>query len=146
VQTASLQLSPHYDNSGGITGYDADETVTARISPLGRAGRIISVAATASGNDVSVSGLSFDVVNDAALLATARADAFADARQRAQQYAGLAGRSLGAVQTISEVITQPQDQFATRAAVPGALAASVPIKPGQQPLSVSVTVVWQFAG
>src|SRR3954451_19152305 len=61
VATTSLQLSPHYDEHGNVTGYDATEPVTAKIPPLKGAGRAISHAATASGNDVNVSGLSFDV-------------------------------------------------------------------------------------
>ena len=144
VQTTDLSLDRHYDNNGNVTGYDAGETVRAKISPLSHAGRTISSAATSAGNDVAVGQLSFDVANDASLLTEARANAFADAKSRAQQYADLAGRSLGRVQKISETVQSPQPvYFASDAAAAGApKAASVPIRPGQQTLTIDVTVIW----
>ncbi|HMC69652.1 MAG TPA: SIMPL domain-containing protein [Mycobacteriales bacterium] len=150
VQTASMQLSPHYDEHGNVTGYDATETVTAKISPLKGAGRAISDAATASGNDVNVSGLSFDVTDDHGLLGDARTKAFADAKDRAQQYAGLAGRSLGSVRTITETVETspvPMPYAADLAAgSSGRVAAKAAVlRPGEQPVSVTVTVVWALS-
>src|SRR5947209_12828718 len=104
VQTASLGLWPHYDNHGRVSGYDADETVTGKITPLKGAGSAISAAASASGNDVSVQGLSFDIADDKSLLSDARAKAFTDGKSRAQQYADLTGRTLGSVVKVSEVV------------------------------------------
>lgn len=148
VQTAALQLSQHYDNRGSAAGYDAFETVTARISPLRNAGAVISAAATAAGNEVSVDGLSFDIADDHSLLADARSKAYADARGRAQQYAQLAGRSLAAVMKVSEVVDTGSDPMPQRLAADAASAPgytkSVPIRPGQQPVTVTVTVTWRL--
>jgi len=147
VQTTSLQLNQHYNIHGEISGYEATESVSAKISPLHIAGRVISAAAIASGNDVSVDGLTFDIADDQALSAQARAKAFADARERAQQYTGLAQRSLGAVVSIAERVTseQPVPQRyadALQASVPAAKA--VAIRPGEQPVTVTVTVTWRM--
>lgn len=147
VQTTSLQLSQHYDNHGQPSGYEANETVTAKISPLHNAGRVISAGATASGDDVSVDGLTFDIADDHALLTQARGKAFGDARDRAQQYAGLANRSLGDVVSISEKVTTQEPVRGAyldvlRAGASGAKA--VPIRPGEQPVTVNVTVTWRL--
>jgi len=145
VRTTDLNLNQHYDNHGNITGYDASETLHARLTPLRGAGATISAAATSSGNDVSVGSLSFDLVNDDAVVKAARTDSYDDARSRAQQYADLAGRSLGRVQRISEQIVEPPpvDFYDGLAFHKAAAAGSpVPLRAGQQTLTVRVTVVW----
>ena len=150
VRTTDLTIDQHYDNNGNATGYDASETIRARIMPLVHAGRTISSAATASGNDVSVSGLSFDITDDDPLVAEARTAAYDDARGRAQQYAELAGRSLGRVKTIREEIDRPDpvpyyygDQLYAKSSAAG--AASLPVRGGRQTLTVRVSVVWALA-
>ncbi|HET6908645.1 MAG TPA: SIMPL domain-containing protein [Mycobacteriales bacterium] len=146
VQTTSLALNQHYDNHGRPDGYDAFETVSAQISPLSRAGAAISAAATASGNDVSVDGLTFDIADDKSLLSQARSQAFADAKDRAQQYAGLTGRSLGQVAKVTEVVQAAAQPYPQRysADLAAAAAKSVPLRAGEQPVTVNVTVVWRL--
>ena len=148
LQTTDLELNRHYDNHGVPTGYDASETVEARISPLAHAGRTISAGARAAGNEVEVGNMSFDVANDTSLLTSARANAYADAKARAQQYASLSQRSLGAVQKITETIESPQPINYAGAdaafAAPHRLAA-VPLRVGQKTLTVRVSVTWQLS-
>lgn len=148
VQTSSLQVYPHYGDHGTITGYDASESVTARISPLKHAGATLSSAIGSAGNAVSVDGLSFDIVDDDALLQRARAEAFDNAKARAQQYAGLSGRSLGRVEKISETVQAPERPVpyadALGLAASAGVARAVPIRAGQQPVQVTVTVVWNL--
>jgi len=147
VQTTNLSLSQHYDNRGNVSGYDATESVTAKITPLGSAGKAISAAASASGNDVSIDGLSFDIADDHALLADARTKSYADARDRAEQYAGLAHRSLGDVMKVTETVTtqqQPVPGPYYGAGLAAAGAKSVAIRAGEQPVTVTVTVVWRL--
>src|SRR5581483_1512159 len=54
LQTTDLSLDRHYTSNGTPSGYDASETVSAKISPLGHAGATISAGARSAGNDVSV--------------------------------------------------------------------------------------------
>jgi uncharacterized protein YggE len=148
MRTTDLELYPHYDNRGGRDGYDASETVTATFHDLSSAGRHISATVASAGNAATVSGLSFDLSSDTKLLGQARSAAFADAKARAQQYAELSGRSLGAVQHVTESIVSagPQPQFykgLDQAAAAG--AAAVPVQAGQQPVTVVVTVVWRLS-
>jgi uncharacterized protein YggE len=150
TQTSNLNINQHYDNHGRPDAYDAFESVVARIKPLNHAGTAISHAATAAGNDVSVDGLSFDVTDDDALVSQARSAAFADAKDRAKQYAGLAGRSLGDVQKINETVQESQPirepyPYAAAAAGSDNALKSVPLQAGQQPVTVTVTVVWTLS-
>ena len=73
----------------------------------------------------------------------ARARAFEDAKNRAQQYAELSGLSLGKVISISEAAggISPQPVPMPRSE---AMAAAVPLAPGEQTVSFSVTAVWEL--
>lgn len=150
VKTTDLELNRHYDNHGNPSGFDGSETVEAKISPLTHAGRTITAGATAAPGHVDVGNMSFDVMNDDALLASARSNAYADAKTRAQQYAQLAGRSLGPVVKISETVDEggTPDKFVGEDFAAGAgtalRAAPVPLRAGQQTLTVHVTVVWSL--
>jgi uncharacterized protein YggE len=75
------------------------------------------------------------------LLATARARAVADATVKATQYAKALGRSLGPVISITDQ-TQAQPFPVNSSFGAAASKAAVPISPGSQQLSVSVTVVF----
>jgi uncharacterized protein len=147
MRTTDLELSPHYDSRGGRDGYDASETVTATFRDLATAGHHIAATVTSAGNAATVNGLSFDLSTDTKLLTQARSAAFADAKARAQQYAELSGRSLGAVRHVTETILSPdnpQPQFYKGAALAAGGTAALPVQAGQQPITVVVTVVWQL--
>ena len=109
------------------------------------AGRTISDAVASSGH-VNLDGVTFDIANDAALVKQARDNAFADAKDRAGQYAGLSSRSLGRVEHITETVDNGEPQvFAGASSAGGSASAPVPIAAGQQTLTVNVTVVWQLS-
>jgi uncharacterized protein YggE len=146
TQTTDLSLDRHYDEHGTVTGYDASETVRAKVQPLDHAGQTISKAASSAGNAVAVGGLAFDLADDAGVVHSARTNAFADARERAQQYAALSGRSLGRVEKVSETVDappQPVDFYARDGlSAAGSAAKAVPIRAGEQTLTVRVNVTW----
>ena len=148
TQTTDLSIDQHYDNHGHPVGYDASEMIRARIHPLERAGRTISAAATSAGNDVAVDGLSFEIEDDDALVTAARAAAYDNAKARADQYAQLSGRSLGRVISIKEQIDRPSPEpyyYADALKAAPSAAQSVPVRGGQQTLTVHVSVVWQLS-
>jgi uncharacterized protein len=151
TQTTDLSLDRHYDEHGVVTGYDANETVRAKVRPLAHAGRAISTAATSAGNAVSVGDLAFDLADDTDVVKSARDNAFADAQDRARQYASLSGRGLGRVEKVAEIVdapAQPVDfyqQDLLRAGVSGSAAKAVPLRAGQQTLTVRVNVTWALA-
>jgi uncharacterized protein len=151
TQTTDLSLDRHYDEHGVVTGYDANETVRAKVRPLVHAGRAISKAATSAGNAVAVGDLAFDLADDTDVVKSARDNAFADAQDRARQYASLSGRGLGRVEKVTEIVdTAPQpvdfyQQDVLRAAASGSAAKAVPLRAGQQTLTVRVNVTWALA-
>jgi uncharacterized protein YggE len=149
TQTTDLSLDRHYDDHGVVTGYDADETVRAKVRPLTHAGSVISKAATSAGNAVEVGDLAFDLADDADVVRSARANAFADAKDRAQQYASLSGRGLGRVKKVTELVDAPEQPlgFLQRDSLLAASngAKAVPLRAGEQTLTVRVNVTWSLA-
>jgi uncharacterized protein len=146
LQTSGLSIQPEYDYSNGaaprLRGYQASESVSAKLRNLGRAGNAVGQAVTAGGNAVRVNGISLDLEETSALVSSARDRAFADAKAKAEQYARAAGRSLGEVMSITEDVATPSPIPMPYAAMDSAKSASVPIQPGSQDVSVSVTVVF----
>ena len=148
IATSGVSLYPQYDNTGRrISGYNASNSMTVTIRKLGDAGTIIDAAAALVGNEINVGGISFYVNDTEAVLGAARAAAITNAKARADQYAGAANATVGAVMTISEVsspVIGPiyyQNASADRA---GAPAASTPVSPGTQDLTIDVTVVYEL--
>jgi uncharacterized protein len=142
IQTSDLNISPNYNSSSQITGYDVSESLTATLNQLSRAGNQIQAAVQAGGNAVTVDGVSLNLTSTGPLMAAARASAVANAKAQAQQFASALGEPLGQVISISPVqqATTTPLPFANSAA--GTARPSVPISPGTQQLSVSITVVY----
>jgi uncharacterized protein len=146
LQTSGLSIQPEYDYSNGaaprLKGYQVSESVSAKLRNLGRAGNAVGQAVSAGGNAVRVNGISLDLEETSALVSSARDRAFADAKAKAEQYARAAGRSLGEVMSITEDVSSPSPIPVLYAALDSAKVAGVPIQPGSQDVSVSVTVVF----
>jgi uncharacterized protein len=142
IQTSGLSIWPNYpDNSQRPSGYSVSESLTATLNSLAAAGSQIDAAVRAGGNATTVSGISLNLTDTSALLAKARANAVADATVKAGQYAKALGEPLGQVLSITDQApAQPLPVYAGDSA--SAAKASVPISPGTQQLSVSVTVVF----
>lgn len=145
IQTSSLSIAPKENDAQVIIGYTASAGFTVTIRNLPRAGQTLSSAIAAGGNAARLNGVSYEISNDTALLATARRKAYADARQKAELYAHEAGRWLGRVLRVSETARGCAgcDAGSGGFAAPGGGSAA-PIEPGQQRLSVTVTVEWAF--
>jgi len=147
LQTSGLNIAPSYDYTNPaaprIKGYEVSESVSAKLRDLGRAGDAISKAVGAGGDAVRVNGISLDLADTGALVSKARDTAFADAKTKAGQYARAAGRSLGDVVSIAESVATPSPIPVPSAAM--AKQADVPIQPGSQEVSVTVTVVFAMS-
>jgi uncharacterized protein YggE len=141
LQTSDVSVYPETDNRGRPNGYRVTETLTAKLRHLDTAGRAITDAVSAGGNETVVQGVSFALEDNAALLAQARDDAYADAKAKAERYAHLSGRSLGEVQLVAESADPGQARPVPYAALEDK-AAAMPIDPGTSDVTVSVTVRW----
>jgi uncharacterized protein len=142
IQTSGLSIWPNYpNNSQTPNGYSVSESLTATLGSLAAAGTQIDAAVHAGGNATTVSGISLNLTDTSSLLAQARARAVDDATAKAAQYAQALGEPLGPVVSVTD--QAPTQPFPVYAAASSATAkGSVPISPGTQQLSVSVTVVF----
>jgi uncharacterized protein YggE len=147
LQTSDVSVYPSYDNRGHRNGYAVNETVTAKLRNLAKAGAVMSKAVSAAGNEAVLQGVSFSLEDNKALLTQARDAAYADARDKAGQYAKLSGRALGKVELVTESTSAPVDLHGSYASAGSSakLASAVPIDPGSQQVSVSVTVRWALS-
>jgi uncharacterized protein len=149
IQTSGLFIEPDYAGGPGApSGYGVSESVQVTLRHLATAGSLISDAARAGGNATVVDGVSLSLPGSSSLLAAARAKAVADAHARASQYARALGRPLGPVVSMSE--SPPPGPFfgaagSAAASAGSARSAPVPVHPGTQQLTVTVTVVFALA-
>jgi len=147
LQTSNVSIQPNYNSKGAPSGYAVTESMTASVRDLTKAGATLAAAVAAGGNAVRVDAVSFALEDTSGLVSGARKGAVDDAKAKAEQYAAAAGRSLGAVQSISEVVTSPTPQYMDGPLYARATAnvALVPLQAGSQDLSVQVTVVYALS-
>lgn len=141
IQTTDVSVQPQYGPDRAVTGYQATNTVHLVVRDLPKASAILSAAVRAGGNDTRIRGVSFALDDNSKLLADARAGAFADAKARANQYAVLSGLELKDVKTINEASSGGSTPPQARAEF---AAPDVPLEPGQQTVTFTVTVTWNM--
>ncbi len=142
VGTSNFNISQHWrhgPDGSKPDGYRVSNQVSLRLRDVSRVGEVLDALTTAGVNQAG--NIRFEVENADTLLDDARAEAVAKARKRAELYAAAAGVSLGKVMSISEggFRPGPQPQYA---AMEARMASAPPIAPGEQKLSVSVTLTW----
>jgi len=146
IQTSDLNISPNYADNGVVTSYGVSESLTATLNRLKAAGSQIGAAVRAGGNAVSIDNVALNLTSTGPLMAAARAQAVANAHAQAQQYARALGEPLGPVISVNPVQQQqpaPVEFGAANATAAASGKSRVPVSPGTQQLSVSVTVVYR---
>lgn len=154
IQTSNFNVNPNYVYSDArdangytlppkIVGYQVSNSVTVRVRDLEDLGAILDRAVTVGAN--TINGVSFSVNDPSALYDEARKAAFADARKKAELYAGLADTELGDIKSISEGqgYTQPVPMMA-RAQSFDAAAGAVPVEAGELTFTINVSVSWDL--
>lgn len=145
ISTSQVSLQPQYNIDGStISGYRAGNSIDVKIRKIDTASNILALITNAGGDATRINSINYSIEDDSQLVKDARARAFNDAKDRADQYAQLSGLSLGKVISISEVSggTPPP----TPTPMPrAAMAEAVPLEPGQQTVGFSVTVVWELS-
>ncbi len=129
-----------------VIGYRVTNMVTARIRELDNVGTVIDAAAAAGGDLTRIDNVGFSVEDPSPYLDEARREAMADAGEKAQQIAELAGVKLGRPTYISEGSQLPspvyrQDFLEQAAAAP---AVETPISPGEMELRLNVQVIYSI--
>lgn len=147
IQTSSINLNPDYryveNQAPVLTGYQASNNVTVRFRDIAQSGRILD-ALVAEGAD-QINGPTLTIDEPEAALNEARRDAIAVARARAQLYAQAIGKRVGKILSISESGGgfAPRPPMAMMRAE-SAMAADTQIVPGEQTLSVSLSVSFEL--
>lgn len=141
-RTTGLGIGTRWDHqgTGGILGYTAHQTLRLTVRERDRAGAVLQALAGSAGDALGIDGVSLEVTDSAPLLERARAAAFADARARAVQYAGLAGRDLGPVLRITEAPPAQGPSPRAFAAARSDAGGGMPVEPGESTVTTSVLV------
>jgi len=145
IATSTVSLQSQYGTDGStITGFQATNGLTVTIRDIGTASRVLALIVSTGGDATRINSVNFSINDDSQLVKDARARAFNDAKDRAQQYAQRSGLNLGKVISISEATggTAPPAPMPMRGGEMA--AASVPLEPGTQTVSFAVTVVWEL--
>jgi uncharacterized protein YggE len=123
-----------------IVGYRVDNAVSVRIRDLAKAGALLDKVVQLGANQVQ--GVAFVVEDDRALLDRARAEAVKAAQAKAETYAKAAGVRLKRILSIAE---QPEAAvFAAPMPRMAQAAGAVPLRPGEQTISVTVSIDWEI--
>ncbi|OBF86803.1 hypothetical protein A5791_20430 [Mycobacterium sp. 852002-51163_SCH5372311] len=145
IRTTQVSLQPQYNGPSGtttITGYRASNGIEVKIHPTGAASKLLDLIVSTGGDATRIGSVSYSIADDSQLVKDARARAFQDAKNRAEQYAQLSGLRLGRVLSISEG-TGAAPVTGAPPAPPRGMAA-VPLEPGQQTVNFTVTAVWEL--
>ncbi|MCL0103785.1 SIMPL domain-containing protein [Dehalococcoidia bacterium] len=148
IQTFRFSISEawEWDRVTGereLTGYLVSNMVSARIRALDEVGLIIDAVVEAGGDLIRIHGIGFTVEDPTPYHYEAREKAFADARAKAEQLAGLAGVALGKPTFISEGMAHfPPMPMPPRMAMDMEVAPVTPIMPGEQEIIINVQVVF----
>ena len=146
VRTSDLTLGPRVEYLDGrqqVQGYQAGQRLTVTLDGLNGIERLLGDVASLAGEGVRIDGVSLTAGHPEEALSLARQAAFEDAKVKAEQFAALAGRSLGRVQWIDERATNdggPRPMMARMG-----MAEAMPVATGDAEISASVTVKWEFA-
>lgn len=146
ISTESYFVSPNYDYSKGngsftINDYQVQHMLRVKVSDVSKVGDLIDISVAAGSNNMQ--NVEFALKDADAAEADALADAFANAKLRAEAVAKAAGLTLGDVIEIQPNNNggyNPSGMYKETAARDS--AASTQIMPGQIRINESVTVVF----
>lgn len=153
LQTTGLSIYPRYAKTGKVTSYQVSNTVSATVTDIASAGATIDAAANTVGNGIQFDNLQFSVADDSSPALSARSQAVKTAEARAQAMASAAGVTLGSLCSISDqgsndAVYGNSGYLGSAAAAPsgGSGSVPVPVEPGTQQVSATVTVVYDVSG
>ncbi len=147
IQTRNFSVTPIFErrqsgtSTPRIIGYRVVNRIEVKVRELARLGAMLD-ALVAAGAD-RTDGIRFSIKEPAPLADKARLRAMADARRKAELYAGAAGVRVGRVLEIAEQgVSMPRPRLLK--ATEMRARSAVPIAPGEQRVSATVTVVYEI--
>ncbi|GAA2301741.1 SIMPL domain-containing protein [Streptomyces kunmingensis] len=150
IRTESLATSAVYETgpepgaATRVAGYRATQSFTVKVRDLDRTGALIQAIADATGDDVRIDSVVFDIADPGRLRSAARAAAYADAHEKAVQYAKASGHKLGRLVSLEETTSGRPRPVAVPAMAFDQAAGKVPVAAGEIEDAVSVTAVYEL--
>jgi uncharacterized protein YggE len=135
LRTQQVSLFPQSDQQGKVTGYSAQNTVSAKSAVAG-AGALVDAAVGAGAN--TVDGPSLTLSDEDALYRRALERAVENARAKALALGHAGGFGVGPVSTVVEQGATAQPVYDSAVAL--AKGASTPVEPGKRDVTADVTV------
>ena len=132
------------DGRPEVVGYTAFQSLQVRVRDVAAVGALVRSVASVAGNALGVDGITLAIGDPEPVARAARDAAFADARAKAEQYAALAGRSLGPVLLLSDLpipVAGPMPRMMRMSSA----AADMSVEAGEQEVSAQVSVRWAWA-
>lgn len=159
IKTEQYNVQPRYQYSscrdGGIcpppqiVGYSVNQSVRVKVRDFAKSGELLSGVVKAGAN--SVSQLNFSIDDRTALENDARAEAIAEAQQKAEAIAEAGGFKVGKILSINEYNNGPQPMYGYGLGAGGGYAedsvatkSSVPTEPGSEEINVSVNITYEI--
>jgi uncharacterized protein YggE len=140
LRSTEFSIWPKQDPAGASLGFECRLGLAATVQGPA-SGELISAAVAAGGDSARLGGVSFGIGDASGLARQAREAAWADARDKAEQYAALSGRTLGRVLAVAEV--------PDRGPVPVRMALAsgntpLPVDGGTTGVTITVEVQWEL--
>ena len=142
IQTTGLSI--YQDQQYGSIGYRAGNSANVKIHHIANVGSVIASAQKAVGDDIQLSGIALQLSDNTSQLKGARQAAMTAAAARAKEWANLAGRHLGKVLSVSEVISNGSSGSPCGSGGGCGGGGGAPVQAGQMNVTVDVAVVYEL--
>ena len=142
IQTTGISI--YQDQQYNVIGYRAGNTVNVKIHHIANVSTVIVAAQKAAGDDIQLNGINLQLSDNTTQLKGARQAAMTAAAARAKEWANLAGRHLGKVLSVSEVIGTGSSSSPCGAGGQCGGGGGAPVQAGQVNVTVDVAVVYEL--
>jgi len=144
VDIQTTGISVYQDTQFGAIGYRAGNSVNVKIHHISNVGSVIAAAQKAVGDDIQLNGITLQLSDNTTQLKGARQAAMTAAATRAKEWATLAGRHLGKVLSVSEVVSNGSTSSPCGGYGGCGGGGGAPIQAGQANVTVDVAVVYEL--
>ncbi len=147
LRTGALNVQPEWQHHGSddgprVVGYQASTTLGVTVRDLPNAGTLATATLAAAGAAGRLHSLQFGITDPVGPAREARAGAYADARAKAEQYAGLAGVELGDLLALSESTERGPEPGGILSAMAAEGRQPMPMYAGENQVTAVVTASW----
>lgn len=148
TQSGQLTVRPEFEQGKDgrtFVGYVAESALIVQTRDLDEIGEIAAAALEAAGASGVVHQLSLAVSDSSLAEQEARSAAFEEAKAKAEQYAAMSGRRLGALREVSELASSGGPRKAALLPAAAAGYTPMPVEPGEFQIVAQLSASWLLA-